>query len=255
MAAMAPMSLPDQLPWLLGMIPLSLKVAVHKSPSLTLGIQRVTKVISLPNIETLAVGAVCYLSSPGPAMECSPRPAKQHQHHTTAPTSQSSSSSIPPGPAEGNSDSKDDVDVEHSGSMENWDRDFVMVVSEDEAIHEDNESDSDSDSRESVTNSAPESAMGDDCLTCLDTKKTAVKSSHKRFHKKVQASCSPSKQGVWKDTQLEQIRNNHNTVGGVTTGPSKQNGISFWIGTLAHLKCKRWQSTLTSCFRSRQPLR
>ena len=40
------------------------------------------------------------------------------------------------------------------------------------------------------------------------------KLAHKEFHKKVWASCSPAKLGFWKNTQLEQIRSNHNTVWG-----------------------------------------
>ena len=56
------------------------------------------------------------------------------------------------------------------------------------------------------------SAVGDNCLICSDTKEAAVKPAHKRFHKKVQALCSPGKQGIWRDTQLEQIRNNQNAV-------------------------------------------
>ena len=74
-----------------------------------------------------------------------------------------------------------------------------MGVSEDNADQDDDESDSDCDSWESATNSCSESATGDDCLTCLDTKKAIIKSAHKKFCKKVQASWSSTKQGLWKD--------------------------------------------------------
>ena len=62
----------------------------------------------------------------------------------------------------------------------------------------------------------PESATGDDCPTCLETDDMAVRSIHKRFCKKVQASCSPSKQEPWKGAQMEQIGNHHNTVWGIS---------------------------------------
>ena len=87
-------------------------------------------------------------------------------------------------------------------------------MSEDEAIQEDDVSDSESDPRENITDTGPKSAMGDDSLTCSDTEEAVVKSACKKFCIKVWASCSPGKQGIWKDTQLEQIRNNHNTVWG-----------------------------------------
>ena len=97
-AATAPMSVPDQLLHLLGVIPLLSNVAESESPLLTSGIQRVTDAISLLNMATLAVGAVFHLSSPCLAMNSSPRPraAKQHQQLATALTSLPFSSSIPP---------------------------------------------------------------------------------------------------------------------------------------------------------------
>ena len=98
--------------------------------------------------------------------------------------------------------------------MGDQDRDSIVGVSEDEAIHDDDESDSENGLRESITDYGPESSMGDDCLTCSDTKEAAVRSACKRFCKKVQALCSPGKQGIWKDTELEQIKNNCNIVWG-----------------------------------------
>ena len=61
--------------------------------------------------------------------------------------------------------------------------------------------------------SHPESPTGD-YLTCSDTEQASVKSAHKQFCKKVLASCSPAKQGLWKDTLLEQIGNSHQAVWG-----------------------------------------
>ena len=115
------------------------------------------------------------------------------------------------GPAKG--DSSDVVDVEYPGSMGDQDRDSVVGVSEEDVIQDNDKSDSESNSQESITNSGPESAMGDDCLTCSDTKEAAVRLACKRFCKKMWAICSPPKQGICRDTQLEQIRNIHNTVG------------------------------------------
>ena len=118
------------------------------------------------------------------------------------------------GQTKGNANSDDIVVVEDPGSTWDLDRDSLVGVSEDEGMQDEDESDSASHSWESITNSCPESAVGHDSLTCSDTEEAAVKSACKRFCKKVWALCSPSKQGIWKDTQLEQIRNNHNTVWG-----------------------------------------
>ena len=89
-----------------------------------------------------------------------------------------------------------------------------MGVSKDYADQDDDKSDSESDSWERITDPGPESVTGDDCLTCSDTTDAAIKSVHKKFHKKVWASCSPTKPGLWKDAQLEQIGNNCKTVWG-----------------------------------------
>ena len=84
--AMDPMSMPDQLPESLVMIPLPLKVAESESPSSISEMLRVTDVTPLSNTAMLAVGAVFHMSSPSLAMEFSPE---------TALTSLSLSSSIP----------------------------------------------------------------------------------------------------------------------------------------------------------------
>ena len=94
-------------------------VAENKSPSLILGMQRVTDMILLPNTATLAVDTVFHMSSPSVAMEFSLK---------TALTSLSSSSSTPFSPAKGDADSHNVM--EDSGSMGDQDRDFIMGVSE-----------------------------------------------------------------------------------------------------------------------------
>ena len=97
-AATDPMSMPDQLPWSPGVIPLPSKVAENESPSSILGMLRVTDVTPLPNTAMLAVGTVFHMSSLSLAMEFSPKPGAKKQYHqlATAPTSLRSSSSIPP---------------------------------------------------------------------------------------------------------------------------------------------------------------
>ena len=98
---------------------------------------------------------------------------------------------------------KDDTDpddglvVEASGSTKDHDRDSAMGFSEDDVDWDDDES-------------GPESTAGDDYLTCLDTEEAIVKSTHK----KVQASCSPTKQGLWRDAQLEQNGSSHQVAWG-----------------------------------------
>ena len=68
--------------------------------------------------------------------------------------------------------------MEDSGSMEDWDSNSIICVSEDMADQDDDESHSESDSWESITDSGPESVTGDNCLTCSDTEDAAVMSAH-----------------------------------------------------------------------------
>ena len=79
----------------------------------------------------------------------------------------------PSNPAKGDTDSSDVV--EDPDSMEDWDRDSIMVMSKYKAIQGDDKSDSESDFWKSVTDSGLESATGDECLTCSDTEEAAVK--------------------------------------------------------------------------------
>ena len=104
--------------------------------------------------------------------------------------------------AKGNTDSDDDVIVEDSRSMGDQDRDSILGVSEDDTNQDDDKSNSESDSWESIIDSGPKSVTGEDCPTCSDTEDVAVKSVHKKLYKKIHASCSPAKQGLWKDAQL-----------------------------------------------------
>ena len=65
----------------------------------------------------------------------------------------------------------------------------------------------------STANSDQKSVTGD-CLTCSDTEETAVKSTCKKFCKKVWTSCSLIRQGLWKIAQMAQIGESHQTVRG-----------------------------------------
>ena len=118
----------------------------------------------------------------------------------------------PSSPVKGNADPDDTLVVEALGSTKDCDRDSAVGISEDDANQDDDESDSDSDSQESTANSSPESATGDDCCTCSDTEEAIVKSTCKKFQKKTWVSCSPTKQGLWRDAQLEQIGSSHQAV-------------------------------------------
>ena len=118
----------------------------------------------------------------------------------------------PSSPVKGDANPNNGFIVEASGSTKDTDRDFAMGVSEDDTDQGVNESDSDSDSWESTANSSPESATGDNYLLCLDTEEAIMKSTHKRFYKKVHASCSPTKQGLWRDAHLEQISSSHQAM-------------------------------------------
>ena len=80
----------------------------------------------------------------------------------------------------GDADFNDGVVVEALESSGDCERDSIVSVSKEDANQVDDESNSDSDSEDSVANFGLESAAGDDCLTCLDTKEAAVKSTCKK---------------------------------------------------------------------------
>ena len=75
------------------------------------------------------------------------------------------------------------------------------------------QSNSDGESWMNATNSDQKSATGD-CLMCSEMEEEAVKSAQKKFHKKEWASCSPTKWGLWRDAQQEQIGTSHQAVWG-----------------------------------------
>ena len=91
------------------------------------------------------------------------------------------------------------------------DRDLAVEVSWDETGQSGSESDLSSDSQESAADSGPEPATGD-CLMCSHTKEVTVNSTHKKFWKKVGASCNSAKGCLWAEDQLKQIDNGHHVV-------------------------------------------
>ena len=115
---------------------------------------------------------------------------------------------LPSSPVKGGANPEGGLAVEALGSTRYHGRDSAIGVSKDNANLGGDESDSDSDSQESTANSSPESAT-EDCLTCLDTKEAAVKSTCKKFCKKVWASCSLTKWGLWKEVKLGWIGDSH----------------------------------------------
>ena len=82
--------------------------------------------------------------------------------------------------------------MEALGSTLYHDTYSAVEVSGDDVNQRGNESDSSSDLQESAADSGPESATRE-CLTCSDTKEAAINSAHKKFQKKVQASCNIAK--------------------------------------------------------------
>ena len=122
--------------------------------------------------------------------------AKWCQQPATALTNLSLSSLISPHPVKGDADPNSRVTAEVSGNTGDHDRDSAIGASGENTDQGDNESNPDSDSWKSTADSGPESVTGD-CLLCSDTKEGAVKSTCKKFCKKVQASCSLTRWGLW----------------------------------------------------------
>ena len=116
--------------------------------------------------------------------------------------------------AKGTFDSNDGVDVEALGSTRDHDRDSSRGISEDKADQSIEEPELGSESQTSTTDSDQESVTGD-CLTCSDTEVASVKSAHKKFHKKVLASCRLARWGLLK---IAQIGKCHQTVWGSDYG-------------------------------------
>ena len=86
-------------------------------------------------------------------------------------------------------------------------------VSGGDADQSSDELDSSSDSQEGAADSGPKSAIRN-CLMCSDTEEAAVNTTHKKFKKKVQASCSIAKSCLWSEAQLKQIGDSHQAVWG-----------------------------------------
>ena len=134
---------------------------------------------------------------------------KQHQQLATAPTSLNFSPSVHPGPSKGNAYSDNAVVMEDSGSMGDQDGDSVVGVIENGGDQDDDESDSETDSQESITNSSW-TITQHAWTSKMQYQSLPIRSSAK----KVLASCSPTKQGLSKNAQLQQIRNNCNRMWG-----------------------------------------
>ena len=116
-------------------------------------------------------------------------------------------------PAKSDAVPEDGMAVDALGSTGGPDRDSAVGISENDTDHSDDESESDWESWESVADSNLESATGD-CLTCSDTKETAVRYSHQKFCKKVQASCKLTRWSLLKVSQMVLIDKTHQAVWG-----------------------------------------
>ena len=73
--------------------------------------------------------------------------------------------------------------------------------SESSANHNGASSDSDA-SRENVAYSDRDSASGD-CLTCWDIDEVTIRTTHKKYRKRIQASCSLDRSSLWSEVQLK----------------------------------------------------
>ena len=98
----------------------------------------------------------------------------------------------------------DSLAAEAFGSTIDHDRDYAVEVIRDDANKSGDQSHSSSDSQESAADAGPKSATGD-FLMCSDIEKTAINSTHKKFQKKVSASCNITKDCLWLEAQLKWI--------------------------------------------------
>ena len=115
-----------------------------------------------------------YENMPKLVPEARPSSEPQGQEPTSPPSS----------PTKANADPDDDTVVGTLRSTRDQD-------SESNANHSGASSDLDA-SRENVANSDMESASGD-CFMCLDTDEVTIRTTHKKYRKRVQASCSLGK--------------------------------------------------------------
>ena len=91
---------------------------------------------------------------------------------------------LPFSAVKGATDPTNGLAVEALGSTRDHGRDSAMDIGKANINLGGDEPNSDSDSWESAADSGSKSVTGD-CLTCQDTKETAVKSAHKKFHEQV----------------------------------------------------------------------
>ena len=113
-------------------------------------------------------------------------------------------------------------------------------------------SDSES-SRENVDDSDMDTASGHGIL-CSDTDEVSIQTAHKKYQKRVWASCGLSKGSLWMEVQLKRIsdscqdmsRHDHNSV-------TAELIVLLWK-TTTPLKCKKWWSGLTNCSVLLRPL-
>ena len=68
-------------------------------------------------------------------------------------------------------------------------------------------------SRGDVDDSDMDTVSGD-CLSCSDTDDASVHTTHKKYRKRVQASCKLSKSNIWMETQQKRINNSHQDIWG-----------------------------------------
>ena len=87
----------------------------------------------------------------------------------------------------------------------------MVEVSGNDANQNGDKSDSSSDLQEDAADSGCKSATGY-CLMCSDTKEVTINSTHKKFWKKVWASCNITRGCLWSEAQLKQISNSHQAV-------------------------------------------
>ena len=66
-------------------------------------------------------------------------------------------------------------------------------------------------SRENVANCNMNSAFRD-CVTCLDTDEVTIRTTCKKYKKRVQASCSLGKGSLWSEAKLKQIGDSHQAM-------------------------------------------
>ena len=121
-----------------------------------------------------------------------------HWRPNPAQTTWAGTYQSPSSPTKATADPGNGTVVETSRSTRDQD-------SEGKANHSGSSSDLDT-SRENMADSDIDSASRDH-FTCLDTDEVTVRITWKKYRKRVQASCSLGKDGIWSEAQLKQIGN------------------------------------------------